>query len=58
VAPALGLGLVVAGGGMALGLADKFAPGLGAIVAAAVLCIPEFVIPARKRRAAARDSAD
>jgi hypothetical protein len=54
IAPALGAGLVIAGLAMALGLKAAYAPMLGAVIAAAVLCIPEWVLPARKRRAASR----
>jgi hypothetical protein len=56
VAPALGAGLVIAGLAMALGLKAAYAPMLGAVVAAAVLCIPEWILPARKRKAAARSA--
>jgi hypothetical protein len=56
VAPALGVGLVIAGLAMALGLKAAYAPMLGAVVAAAVLCIPEWILPARKRKAAARSA--
>jgi hypothetical protein len=56
IAPALGAGLVLAGLAMALGLSSKFAPMLGAVVAAGVLCIPEWILPARRRRAAERTS--
>jgi hypothetical protein len=45
---------MLAGLAMTLGLAAKFAPMLGAVVAAAVLSIPEWIIPARRRRAAER----
>jgi hypothetical protein len=60
IAPALGAGLVLAGLAMALGLSSEFAPMLGAVVAAAVLCIPEWIIPARRRRTGERapDSAE
>jgi hypothetical protein len=56
IAPALGAGLVLAGLAMALGLSAKFAPIVGAVIAAGVLCIPEWIIPARRRRAAERPS--
>jgi hypothetical protein len=54
IAPALGVGLVIAGLAMVLGLKAAYAPMVGAVVAAAVLCIPEWLLPARKRRAASR----
>lgn len=55
VAPALGLGLVVAGGSVALGLKSGFAPLLAAGVAAVVLSIGKWRETALARERAARD---
>jgi hypothetical protein len=50
MAPAFAFGLIATGASIALGLASARAPIVGVIVIALILSVPEWILPALRRR--------